>query len=121
MPRILIVDDEKIILLLLEKILEKINYKVIGQASSGRGAVNKAKELKPDLILMDISMPGEIDGIEAAKEINKMTEKIPIIFVTAYTKDIYEEKLKNVKFFGYLTKPFDAKQLQKSIEKALIK
>ena len=118
MARIQIVDDEKIILLLLSKILQQMNYDVVAEASNGVEAVEKALEHKPDLILMDISMPGQFDGISAAEKINAAAD-IPIIFVTAYSKDMYKERLERVKYCSYIVKPIDMSQLQENIEKCL--
>ena len=67
MPRILIVDDDRTTHMMLEEMLLNLGYDVVGNAESGVQAVNMARELKPDLILMDIVMPGEMDGISAAR------------------------------------------------------
>ncbi len=74
MSKILVVEDEAIILLQLEEILHAIGYTVAGLAASGEDAIEKARRLKPDLVLMDIVMPGKLNGIEAAKIITEELE-----------------------------------------------
>jgi CheY-like chemotaxis protein len=86
MSKILVVEDEAIILLQLEEILHTIGYVVAGLAASGEDAIEKARRLKPDLVLMDIVMPGKINGIEAAKIINEELD-IPVVFLTSYSED----------------------------------
>jgi CheY-like chemotaxis protein len=86
MSKILVVDDEAIITMQLERRLTAMGYSVAGMAASGEGAVEKARSIRPDLVLMDIVMPGEMNGIEAARIIT--TELgIPVVFITAYADD----------------------------------
>lgn len=118
MPKILIVDDEKIILLLLKKTLESMGFSVAGEATSGEESVRKTLDLNPDLILMDINMPGELDGIDAAKAIQEK-KPTPLIFLTAYSKSMYEKRLQEVQYRGYLNKPFDFEELKTCIEESL--
>ena len=77
--RILVVEDESIMSMLIKRKLENWGYNIVGMVDTGEDAVNKAKETKPDLILMDIVIKGSIDGIETAEEIRK-TLDIPIIY-----------------------------------------
>jgi CheY-like chemotaxis protein len=86
MSKILIVDDEAIITMQLEERLTAMGYTVAGMAASGEESIEKARQLQPDLILMDIVMPGKINGIEAAKVIGSEFH-IPVVFVTAYADD----------------------------------
>lgn len=119
MAKILIVDDEGIILMLLKKLLKIIGHEVIGEASNGAEAVKKAGELNPDLILMDIAMPGELDGIAAAVKIRE-NYSCPLVFVTAYSKEMYAERLEALNNnYGYLVKPFNADQLESAIKENL--
>jgi AmiR/NasT family two-component response regulator len=120
MHRIMIVDDEVVITTQLEERLTYMGYEVAGRASSGEAAVEMAKRLSPDLILMDIVMPGEIDGIDAAETI-KAELGIPIIFLTAYADDKFVERAKNVEPFGYILKPFQENEIKAAIEVALFK
>lgn len=117
--KILIVEDESIIVKSLENRLLKAGYNVVGNASSGNEAVQMAKQYSPDLILMDINLDGEMTGIEAATEINKFLN-IPIIYLTSYSDDHTFQKAKITNPFAYLHKPFDGEQLQRVLDLTLI-
>jgi PAS domain S-box-containing protein len=118
MNRIMLVDDEAIITMQLEKRLASMGYEVVGIASSGEQSLHLARELKPDLVLMDIVMPGDVDGIEAASRIRSELD-IPIVFLTAFADETYLERAKGADPFGYLVKPFHEKEVHASIEVAL--
>ena len=83
MPKIMIVDDDAALQEVLKGYLIHMGYSVAGTADSGAGAVEMAREMKPDLILMDIELSGEMDGISAAQKINSESD-IPIVFITGY-------------------------------------
>jgi signal transduction histidine kinase len=120
MNKILVVEDESIIALELAEHLTEMGYDVVGRASSGVEAIAKAKELHPDLILMDLVMPGEKSGIDAAEEI-KTEMDVPFIFVTAYADEEHVKSAKKVEPFGYIVKPYEDRQLRAAIEIALYK
>lgn len=120
MPKILIVDDDFTIKLELKEMLTDIGYIVAGTAENGEQAVENAKSLNPDLILMDIVMPGEMDGISAAEKI-KQESDIAIVFITGYGDPEYVERAKRVEPFGYIMKPFDEKEINAAVEIALYK
>ena len=120
MQRIMVVDDEASIAAYLEECLEFMGYKVVGRASSGESAVDMAKQFRPDLILMDIVMPGKLDGIDASRIINAEMD-IPIIFLTAYADDNFIKRAKNVDPYGYIIKPFQEAELKATIEITLSK
>ena len=122
MNRLMIVDDEAIITMQLGMRLRSMGYDVVGTASSAEESVRMAKDLNPNLILMDIVMPGDgdIDGINAA-EIIKDEMDIPIIFLTAYTDDEYIRRAKNVSPFGYIVKPYSDNEVKANIEIAIHK
>lgn len=120
MSKILIVDDEAIITMQLEERLSMLGYKIAGMAASGEEAIDKARKIKPDIVLMDIVMPGKINGIEAAKAIHHELG-IPIVFVTAYADDAIIEKAKCVNPYGYIVKPFNELELKAAIELALFR
>ena len=120
MHKIMVVDDEVIITSQLEKRLSKMGYEVVGSASSGVDAVDMARRLRPDLILMDIVMPGKLDGIEAA-EIIVAEMDISVIFLTAYANDEFIKRAKSVEPFGYIVKPFRDMELRAVVEVALYK
>ncbi len=118
--RILIVEDEKIIAEDIKSTLLKFNYEVPEIVASGEIAIRKAEELKPDLILMDIMIEGNINGIEAAKQVYQEFE-IPIVFLTAYSDEKILEQAAESSPFGYLIKPFEDRELRATIEMAFYK
>ena len=120
MASILIVDDELTTRLELDEMLTSAGYQVAGRVETGQQAVEMAGELAPDLILMDIVMPGELDGISAA-EIIKADSNIPIIFLSGYGDPELVERAKRVEPFGYVMKPFDETEVKAFVEIALYK
>jgi CheY-like chemotaxis protein/DNA-binding PadR family transcriptional regulator len=120
MSKILVVDDEAIIILQLEKRLSAMGYTIAGMAASGEDAVDMARRILPDLVLMDIVMPGKMNGIEAAKIIT-MELDIPVVFVTSYADDTIIEKAKSVRPYGYIVKPFNELEIKAAIEVALFR
>ena len=120
MSKILVVDDEAIISMQLEERLCSMGYTVPGMASSGEDAVDKARSTKPDLVLMDIVMPGKMNGIEAAKIITTELD-IPVVFVTSYADDTIIEKAKSIRPYGYIVKPFNELEIKAAIEVALFR
>lgn len=120
MSKVLVVDDEAIITMQLEERLSAMGYTVAGMAASGDEAVDKARRLRPDIVLMDIVMPGRMNGIEAAKIITDELE-IPVVFVTSYADDAIIEKAKHVRPYGYIVKPFNELEIKAAIEVALFR
>src|SRR5512137_1898061 len=120
MSKILVVDDEAIISMQLEERLHAMGYTVTGMAASGEDAIEKARRLSPDLILMDIVMPGRLNGIEAAQVIIGELD-IPVVFVTSYADDAIIEKAKQVRPYGYIVKPFNELEIKAAIEVALFR
>jgi CheY-like chemotaxis protein/DNA-binding PadR family transcriptional regulator len=120
MSKILVVDDEAIISMQLEERLHAMGYSVAGMAASGEDAIEKARRLSPDLILMDIVMPGRLNGIEAAQVIAGELD-IPVIFVTSYADDAIIEKAKQARPYGYIVKPFNELEIKAAIEVALFR
>lgn len=120
MSKILVVDDEAIISMQLEERLSAMGYEVSGMAASGEDAIEKARRLSPDLVLMDIVMPGKLNGIEAAKTVSGELD-IPVVFVTSYADDAIIEKAKQVGPYGYIVKPFNELEIKAAIEVALFR
>ncbi len=116
--KILVVEDEAITAKDLQNRLRGLGYDAPAIASSGEGAIKKAEEIKPDLILMDIILKGDMDGIEAAEQIRDRFD-IPVVYVTAYLDEERLEKTKVSAPYGYITKPFGDKDLRPVIEMAL--
>ena len=116
--RILIVENEGIIAKDIEKILEKFGYAVSAIALSGEEAIKKAEDDKPDLVLTEILLEGNMDGIEAASRISSRFN-IPIVFLTALSDKKTIEKAKIIEPYGYIIKPFEEESLHASLEMAL--
>lgn len=118
--KVLVVEDEFIVAEYIKKSLERMGYCVPSIASSGEEAIEKAKIHKPDIVLMDIKLEGEMDGIMAA-DVIKSRYNIPIIFLTAYSDDKILQLAKITEPFGYILKPFRERELRINIEIALYK
>ncbi len=118
--RVLIVEDDAIINRHLQTCLLKVGYQVVGTASSGSEAIKLAHLVSPDLVLMDISLHGDIDGIEAAELIRAWND-IPVIFLTAFADEQSLQRAKATNPFGYILKPFDQRSLYSTIEMAVHK
>lgn len=115
--RIIVADDESIIRMDLKEMLTALGYLVVGEVGDGRSAVNLARELRPDLVIMDVKMP-DMDGIEAAKILTE--EKIaPVLLLTAFGQRDLIERAKEAGVVGYLVKPFRESDLTPAIEVAL--
>lgn len=115
--RIIIADDESLIRLDLREMLIALNYDVIAEVGDGRTAIDLAKKLRPDLVIMDIKMP-EVDGIAAAGELTR--EKIaPVVLLTAYSDQALVEQAKEAGVVGYIVKPFREAELMPVIEVAM--
>jgi len=118
--RILVVEDEVVIAMEIESVLQQMGYEVLGPVMTGQDAIAIAAEKRPDLILMDIRLKGDIDGISAADHIYHLY-KIPVIFLTAHSDPKTVDKAIATHPFGYLIKPFRKNELYTSIEIALYK
>jgi PAS domain S-box-containing protein/putative nucleotidyltransferase with HDIG domain len=118
--KILVIEDERIVAEDIKTRLQRLGYTVCGMAFSGEGAVKKTKEMQPDLVLMDIVLEGEMDGIEASRAISSRFD-VPVVFLTAYVDEEILERAKIIKPFGYLFKPFEDRELHTAIEIALYK
>lgn len=118
--RILLVEDESIVALDIQNRLNSLGYEIVGHAVSGAEAIELARNLLPQLILMDIKLRGEMDGIDAAMIIHD-TLSIPIVFLTAYSDQATLERAKITEPFGYLLKPFQKQDLLIAIEIGLYK
>ncbi|MBR9987093.1 MAG: response regulator [Desulfosarcina sp.] len=116
--RILVVEDEGIVAQEIKSRLEKSGYSVCAVVHDGHTAITHAGEMRPDLVLMDIKLKGEMDGIEAAGVIRDRFN-LPVVYLTAYTDPATLERAKVMEPFGYVVKPFETRSLMVSIEIAL--
>ena len=115
--RLIIAEDESLVRMNLRETLVDLGYLVVGEARDGLSAVNLARALRPDLVVMDIKMP-ELSGIEAAQLLAK--ERIaPVLLVTAYADRDFVARAQAAGVAGYLVKPYRAGSLQPAIEMAM--
>ena len=115
--RVIIADDESLIRMDLREMLTNLGYLVVGEVADGRSAVNQARELRPDVVIMDIKMP-DMDGIEAAKVLTE--EKIsPVVLLSAYSQRDLVQRAREAGVVAYLVKPYREEELSPAIEVAL--
>lgn len=117
---LLVVEDDRIVARDIQNSLTNLGFGVSDVVSSGVEALDRVKEKAPDLVLMDISLKGEMDGIEAASQIHSQFH-IPIVYLTAYADENVLERAKVTEPFGYIIKPFVERELHSAIEVALYK
>ncbi len=112
--RVIIADDESVIRADLREMLTNLGYLVVGEVGDGQSAVNLARELKPDVVIMDIKMP-DLDGIEAARILTQ--EKVaPVLLLTAYSQRDLVDRAKEAGVVGYLVKPFREQEIVPAID-----
>ncbi len=118
--KILIIEDEVIVAEDLRRSLERLGYQVSGAVTTGKEALDLIKKETPDLVLIDIVLKGELNGIETA-EIIRLQENLPVVYLTAFSDPATVDRAKLTEPFGYVLKPFDERELQSVIEIALYK
>ncbi|MGD2084847.1 MAG: response regulator [Candidatus Aminicenantes bacterium] len=117
---ILVVEDEIIVALDLKRCLQGLGYQVVQVVTTGDKAIKAVKNKRPDLVLMDIRLQGKMNGIEAAKVVHSQYD-VPVVYLTAYADDQTLEQATAAGPYGYLVKPFDARELKTTIEVAIFK
>jgi DNA-binding NarL/FixJ family response regulator len=117
-PKVLVVEDEYIVSLDIQTRLIRMGYDVAGSCNSGEEAINRAAQIKPDLVLMDIMLAGKMNGIAAAKKIRSQMD-VAVIFLTGYSDDATLREATTAEPFGYIVKPFDERTLKTTIEVSL--
>lgn len=118
--KILVVEDEIIISKDIQRSLKKLGYQVVGSAITGSDAIAKAEQVQPDLVLMDIRIQGDMDGIETAALMRERFH-LPVIYLTAFADAPTLERARETGPFGYLLKPFEERELTTAIEMAFYK
>lgn len=116
--RILVVEDERIVALSLRQQLTKLGYEVPAMAASGDAALRQIEALRPDLVLMDIRIEGDIDGIETAARIPGELA-VPVIYLSAYSEEVTLDRARATTPYGYLLKPFSERELHATIQMVL--
>ncbi len=119
-PAIFIVEDEAIVANDIKETLKSLGYSVAGIAKSGELALEKIKETHPGLVLMDIHLAGQMDGVETAGRVHVLYD-IPVIYLTAYADTALLDRAKVTEPYGYVIKPYDERELHSVIEMALYK
>lgn len=118
--KILIVEDDTVISLLISKMVERLGFQVLDIVDKGHEAVSKVSKLHPDLILMDIMLKDDLDGIDAMIEVREKQIDIPVIFITGNSDPSSRERALEANFVDYLVKPISFEELSTSINKASI-
>lgn len=117
---IMVVEDEGVVSIDIRNMLKKAGYNIAAVAFQGEEAVTKAEQSSPDLILMDIGLKGEIDGIEAAKRIRDRLH-IPVVFLTGFADEVTKAKAQEVNPSGFIIKPINEEELNQTLEDILKK
>ncbi|PLW92303.1 MAG: DNA-binding response regulator [Marinilabiliales bacterium] len=118
--KVLIVEDESIVAKDIQNILNTLGYSVVSIVSSGEKALSEVEKHMPNLVLMDIMLKGDMNGIQSAEIIRERYD-IPVVFLTAYADENTIEKAKSAIPYGYIIKPFKEKELETTIEMAINK
>ncbi len=116
--KVLIVEDDMLLSMVEERLIKKLGYDVVGKVTQGSEAVDKASELNPDIIVMDISLKGEMDGIETMEVIRK-NSSVPVIYLSGSGDRYSFERAKKTGFTDYLTKPVTSGDLEEPLHSAL--
>ena len=117
---IMVVEDEGVVSIDIRNMLKKAGYSIAAVAFQGDEAVEKAELSAPDIVLMDIGLKGEIDGIEAAKKIRDRFQ-IPVVFLTGFADKVTMTKAQEVNPSGFIIKPINEEELKKTLEDILKK
>jgi CheY-like chemotaxis protein len=118
--RILVVEDEPNVAEVMRARLESFGYVVCSIVSSGKDALNAMEQWHPDIVIMDIKIHGDMDGIESARLIRAQFD-VPVIYITSFVDDKLLKRAQITEPFGYIIKPYDGRQLQVAVEMAIFK
>lgn len=120
MAKVLIVEDESIVAKDIQNKLEDLDHDVVGIVSAGEKVVNAVRDLNPDLVLMDIRLEGEMDGIQASEELKQFFD-LPVVFLSSYSNVNTLKRAKIAEPYGYLLKPYEDRELSVAIDLAIYK
>jgi hypothetical protein len=116
--KVLIVEDEAIAALALEKILKKLGYMVCAKTPTGEEAIEVSEGCDPDVVIMDIRLAGKLDGIDAALRIKENRRDVAVIFVSAFSDEPTRERAKAANPLAFISKPLDVRLLERTLEGA---
>lgn len=114
----MIVEDDMLLSMVEERLIKQLGYEVVGKATNGPEAIDKMDELNPDVIVMDISLKGDMDGIETMEEIRKSSD-VPVIYLSGSGDRYSYEQAKKTNLVDFLTKPITGSDLKEPLETAL--
>jgi two-component system, response regulator PdtaR len=118
MKKVLVVEDDQILAIVQTRYLQKMGFMVVASVSNGLAAINAVKELSPDIIIMDVRIEGEMDGVDTMKEIQKFSS-VPVIYSTGNSEPSILNKATETNMKGFLVKPINYNELEELINKAL--
>lgn len=118
--QVLIVEDDMIISMVLERMVDKLGYEVVDKATAGQKAIDLALNYSPDIILMDIQLKDDVDGISAMEKIRE-SSSVPVIYITGNSDEYYRKRAEETDYIDYLVKPIQMDDLQESINKVFSK
>lgn len=116
--KVLIVEDDMLLSMVEERLIQKLGFEVIDKVTRGSDAIKKAEELQPDIIVMDISLKGEMDGIEAVEKIREKSD-VPVIYLSGSGDRYSYERARKTGFTDYLTKPVTGGDLKEPLALAI--
>lgn len=114
--KVLIVEDDLILNLLYESYFERLGFETEGELVYGKTAIELAQKIDPDLIVMDILLEGDLNGIDAMHKIRKFSD-VPVIYITGNSDPLHVKRAKETNYIDYLTKPIEFEDLKESLEK----
>ncbi len=117
---VIIVEDDLLLSLVEGRIVENLGFKVVAKTDNGEDAIEKIKEHKPDVVIMDVSLRGKIDGIEVIKRIRAFSD-VPVIYISGHSDEHHIAKARKTGFLDYLLKPISRGDMVLSMEKAIKK
>lgn len=115
MKRIIVVEDDHILALVQTKFIERMGFEVIASVTNGRDAIEAVKELKPDIVVMDVRIDGDMDGVETMQEIQKFSD-VPVIYSTGNSESAILERAKSTNMKGFFVKPVNYNELEQLIK-----
>lgn len=116
--KVFIVEDDLLLSMVEERLIKKLGYEVIGKADEGGDAVSQISELNPDVVVMDISLKGDIDGVETMRKVREKSD-VPVIYLSGSGDRYNYERAKKTGFIDYLTKPVTSKDLEEPLKMAV--